>query len=152
MSTDNIDILSTTAIETLERFAFLLGDPPSRDQASLPPLPPRLWLVTLTFTGMRTGTVVLATAPDLARQVAANLYSLEPSAITDEQATDALKELLNVTTGDYLHAVEGNEPIFDLTPPTLTALDRVAFEQHWGGQPHVALNVEGQPLWLGFGS
>ena len=152
MSTDNIDILCNTAIETLERFAFLLGDPPNRDEAGLPPLPPRLWLVTLTFTGARTGTVVLATAPDLARQIAANLYSLDLTAITDDQAIDALKELLNVTTGDYLHALEGNEPIFDLTPPALAALDRAEFERHWADRPHIALNVEGQPLWLGFGS
>jgi len=69
-----------------------------------------------------------------------------------EQAADALKELLNVTTGDYLHELEGNEPIFDLAAPALTALDRVEFKRQWAGRPQVTLNVEGQPLWLGFGS
>ena len=151
MTTDNLDILSNTAIETLERFAFLMGNPPDNAEAS-PALPPRLWLVTLTFTGARTGVIALATTPDLARQAAANLYSLEPSEITEEQAADALKELLNVTTGDYLPELEGNEPIFDLAAPALTALDRVEFKRQWAGRPQVTLNVEGQPLWLGFGS
>jgi len=69
------------------------------------------------FSGPRTGALGVATTPTLARQMAANLFSLEPAAVTAAQAEDALKELLNVACGDYLHELEGNEPIYDSPYP-----------------------------------
>lgn len=151
MSIDSLDILSNTAIETLERFAFLLGDPLDAREAGLLPLPPCIWLCALTFSGARAGQIALAAAPDLARQIAVNLYSLEPDEITEIQAMDALKELLNIMTGNYLHALEGDAPIFDLSAPVLTTPDRADFARQWAGRPQAALNVEGRPLILGFG-
>lgn len=151
MSTDNITLLRDTAIEILERFAFLLGDPAELPDDVLP-LPEKLWVITLVFRGPRTGALRLATAPELARQVAANLYGTELDEVTDTQAGDALKELLNVITGDYLHKLEGNEPIFDLAAPQLVEWARAEFARHNAGYTGAALNVEGQILWLGFGN
>ena len=96
--------------------------------------------------------MISATEPELARQVAANLYGTELDEVTDPQAGDALKEVLNVITGDYLHKLEGNEPIFDLAAPQLVEWARAEFARHNAGYTGAALNVEGQILWLGFGN
>jgi hypothetical protein len=146
MSTDSITVLAKVTVEILERFAFLLGDPA---EAEAPPaLPAAAWLATLQFAGPRRGTLGLATTPALARQMAANLFGREPGEISDEEAVDALKELLNVTCGDYLHELEGNEPLYDLAAPAVLPADRDALRARLAGREQFALNVEGQPLFV----
>jgi len=149
MNPDPITILGEVTVEILERFAFLLGDP--AEAGARPALPAAAWLATMQFTGPRRGTVGLATTAALARQMAANLFGREPGEITDEEAADALKEFLNVTCGDYLHDLEGNEPIYDLSSPAVAPVDREALRARLAGREQLALNVEGQPLFVFLG-
>jgi hypothetical protein len=65
MSTDNLTLLRDTAIEILERFAFLLGDPAESPDDDALPLPEKLWVITLVFRGPRSGALRLATAPPI---------------------------------------------------------------------------------------
>lgn len=149
MSTDNITTLGEVTVEILERFAFMLGDPAEANAA--PALPTTAWIATMTFTGPRNGTLGLATTAALARQMAANLFGREPNEVSDDEAADALKEFLNVACGDYLHELEGNEPIYDLSAPVVTPADRAALAARLSGRPQFALNVEGQPLFVFLG-
>ncbi|MEI6564314.1 MAG: chemotaxis protein CheX [bacterium] len=150
MSTDDTNILGRVTIETLEQFAFLLGDPPDVNPPSA--MPSTAWVVRLIFSGPRTGKLGMATTPCLARQMAANLFGIERDDVSDEQAVDALKELLNVTCGDYLHEIEGNTPIYDLSAPTISSVDDLTLQTQLAGWPQVALNVEGQPLFVFLGA
>ncbi len=149
MSNDNITLLGEVTIEILERFAFLLGDPAAAGAAPAPPA--AAWLTTMTFTGPRRGTLGLATTAALARTMAANLFGREPGEVTDEEAADALKEFLNVACGDYLHELEGNEPLYDLSAPVVVPADRAALMARLAGREQYALNVEGQPLFVFLG-
>ena len=149
MNTDAITVLGEVTVEILERFAFLLGDP--AEPSAQPALPALAWLATMQYTGPRRGTIGLAATPALARAMAANLFGREPNEITDEEAADALKEFLNVTCGDYLHDLEGNEPIYDLSAPAVTPLEREALRARLAGREQLALNVEGQPLFVFLG-
>jgi CheY-specific phosphatase CheX len=150
MSTNQQTVLSEVTVEILERFAFMLGDPADPGAAST--LPASAWLATMRYTGPRCGAIGLAASPALAHQMAANLFGREPGEISKEEAADALKEFLNVTCGDFLHALEGNEPIFDLSAPAVTPIDREALRAQLTGQVQVALNVEGQPLFVFLGA
>ena len=149
MSTDQITVLGEVTVEILERFAFMLGDPV--EAGAVPALPSTAWIATMKFTGPRSGALGLATTPTFARQMAANLFGRELNEVTDEEATDALKEFLNVTCGDYLHGLEGNEPIYDLSSPTVMPADREVLRARLAGKPQFVLNVEGQPLFLFLG-
>ena len=149
MTTDNITVLGEVAVEILERFAFMLGDPADAD--TTPALPVAAWIATMTYTGPCCGAIGLATTPALAHQMAANLFGREPGENTDEEAADALKEFLNVTCGDYLHALAGNEPIYDLSAPVVVTADRDALRARLAGRLQFALNVEGQPLFVFLG-
>ena len=149
MNTDNITILGEVTVEILERFAFMLGDP--TETGSTPALPAIAWVATMKFTGPRCGTLGLATTAAFARQMAANLFGREPGEVSDDEAADALKEFLNVACGDYLHELEGNEPIYDLSSPTVAPADRAALAARLAGREQFALNVEGQPLFMFLG-
>lgn len=145
MKTDTIDILARVTLEVLERYAFIISDPPSEDMGP-DDFPSPLWMVLIGYRGPTRGAIGLAAPPALARQIAANLYGTERDEVSDEQAQDALKEFLNITCGDYLHEIEGNEPIFDLTSPALEPGAHELVMRHACAKPHATLNAEGLPL------
>lgn len=145
MSADNVQALVGSVIEVLERYAFLLGDPP--DAKDGPPLfADPSWLVVLAFSGSRAGGVGMVVAPAMARQVAANLAGTEPAQVTDEQAQDAAKELLNIVCGKYLHQVGPREALFDFAPPACFVVAQAEAVRYTGGKSQAALEVEGHPL------
>lgn len=147
MSADNINTLVQVAIRVLERYAFLLGDPLEPGTRS-PVFPSPSWVVTIAFSGTRSGAVGMVVPPDLAAQAAANLYGNEPSQVGDEQAGDAVKELLNIVCGHYLHEIEGDKALFNLSAPARLpmAWDEVASCVR--GKTQAALVVEDKPLLL----
>ncbi len=149
MNVENTDILQSAAIEALERFAFLLADP--MEQSALTASADGFWQAQVAFRGPRQGALVLIATPLLARQLAANLYGTEGSAITPEQAEDALKELLNVICGDYLHRMDGSASIYDLSAPALTTVSGEKVQAWLARHGHVFLAVEGHPMILSGG-
>jgi CheY-specific phosphatase CheX len=147
MSADNINTLVQVAIRVLERYAFLLGDPPAPGTQRAA-LPGPAWNITIAFNGPRAGVMGMVVPPDLAAQVAANLYSEDASQVSQEQAADAVKELLNIVCGHYLHAIEGDKVLFTLSAPEQRTLTREEAAQYVGGKSQAALVVEGSPLLL----
>lgn len=150
MSADNINTLVEVTIEVLERYAFMLGDPPKPGDDPAGLANPS-WIVKIAFAGPRAGGIGMIVSPALARQVAANLYGGEPAQIGDVQAQDAVKELLNIVCGNYLHKVEDNEPIFDLAAPVQRTVVREEATQYVDDKPQATLAVEGYPLLLFIG-
>ena len=147
MSVDNINTLAGVAIEVLERYAFMLGDPPETG-GDLAALADPSWMITIAFTGPCAGGMGIMVPPALARQVAANLYGGEPAEVCDERSQDAVKELLNIVCGNYLHEVAGNGPVFDLAAPVLQSVAREEAVRSVNGKTRILLVVEGHPLLL----
>lgn len=147
MSADNISTLIEVAIDVFERCAFMCVDPPRTDSESAALAEPS-WLVIVSFSGARAGGIGMVVSSALARQAAANLYAKEPAEMGDEHAQDAVKELLNIVCGSYLHKVEGDEVDFDLAVPSLRSLTQEDVMRYVDGKPQAALAVEGRPLIL----
>ena len=145
MREKGIATLARVTVEVLERYAFMVADPRPKEEGPAD-FPTPLWRVVIDYAGPYGGALGLVAPPVLARQIAANLYGAEPDEVSEEQAQDALKELLNVTCGDYLHEIEGDEPIFDLTAPVLESGEHEPILQHACEKPNATLNVEGAPL------
>lgn len=82
------------------------------------------------FTGHRCGTLGIVVPNDMCPVIAANILGME---VEDEEVVkrsfDALKEVLNVICGNLLTAMEGEEPVFDLTVPET----RVISSTEWAG-------------------
>lgn len=126
MSSGYEDALMEVFCETVEHLAFMFGDP-LEDEATLD-AGETYCRVTMHFKGERAGSLVLAVPGDLRAVLAANMLGVDADA---EKAhafgEDALKELLNVTCGQLLTRIAGEQPVFDLSPPELSMLDRSAW-------------------------
>jgi CheY-specific phosphatase CheX len=110
------------------------------------------------FDGPFKGSLALAVPEPFGGQVAANVLGLDMDDPKTENGTvcqtetncavDALKELLNVTCGNLLTAIAGDEPVFDLTVPEVTLLS----EDEWRATPGlpdaVGFLVEDWPVFL----
>ncbi|OHE80418.1 MAG: hypothetical protein A2107_05590 [Verrucomicrobia bacterium GWF2_62_7] len=147
MSADNISTLVNVTIEVLEGYAFMLGDSPKTGGTPVVLADPS-WVVTISFAGSRAGSIGMVVSPALARQAAANLYAGGPAEISDDQAQDAVKELLNIVCGHYLHKDEANEAVIDFAAPALQSVTREGAVRYVNGKPQAALVVEGHPLLL----
>lgn len=74
--------------------------------------------VSIRFTGHKKGTVSLWAGDEFLLTAAANMLGIDEN--SDEsraKAVDALKEILNIITGNLLTTCYGTEPIFDLSIP-----------------------------------
>ncbi len=112
--------------QVLEDYAFLFGD--VLEAGSAPAAPGPYLRVAMDFEGPFKGSLALAVPKAFGVQVAANVLGLDmDDPQTESGAVDALKELLNVTCGNLLPAIAGDEPVFDLTVPEVTTLS----EDEW---------------------
>ena len=145
MSDDQSATLARVTLEVLERYAFMLADPKTGGGGEAD-FPTPVWAAGLRYAGPLCGSLGMIAPPSLARSIAANLYGAETGEVTEEQAQDALKELLNIICGDYLHETSGDEPIFDLTAPGLESLAIEEALQRAAGRPRAVLDVEGMPM------
>lgn len=125
MLPDHITILREVFARVLEDYAYLFADGDEAPPAGgAPPAADGQYLsAEMGFEGPLEGRLSMAAPQGFARQVAANVLGLEVDELPGENsAFDAVKELLNVTCGNLLTALAGDEPVFDLTVPQVRPL------------------------------
>jgi CheY-specific phosphatase CheX len=148
MCEDHTDVLMDVFSEVAENLAFMFVDPPEEDEFPEPTGP--CVRAEMGFVGPFTGTVSLAVPESLCPQIAANVLGLDPD---DELVTakphDALKELLNVTCGNLLTRIAGDEPVFDLTVPEVISLDEESWQAYQENPKTVGLILEDEPIIIG---
>jgi hypothetical protein len=115
-------VLAEVVTRIFEDAAFVFAD---SMQASTPD--PDAWQpigFKLSFTGMASGVLRMWADREFAACVAANMLGLEGNdASTPEAGEDALRELLNMVTGNFLTEEFGEEPIFTLGLPETCSKD-----------------------------
>lgn len=127
MQDDYTEELARVFNEVLEQLAFMFVDDPDGDGPD-EPLP--LAVATMQFNGPRSGTLSLAVPRDMAPALAANVLGLDlEDGLIAQAPYDALKELLNVTCGNLLTTIAGDEPVFDLTVPEIEELPADAWDE-----------------------
>jgi len=148
MDTDHGQVLRTVFAEISESLAFMFVEEPE-DETSADPDTNDLVLAFMGFSGPFSGKLVIAVPASLCPEIAANVLGLDPDdELVQAKPYDALKELLNVTCGNVLTAIAGEEPIFDLTPPEVKKMDLTAWQalrNMPGTQQHL---VEDRPVLL----
>jgi len=151
MSDNHGDTLRQVFSEIAESLAFMFVEEPE-DESSTVPEDDDLALAYMSFMGPFTGKLIMAVPTALCPEIAANVLGLDPDdPLVQDKPYDALKELLNVTCGNLLTAIAGDEPVFDLTPPEVKRMDRAA----WGklrAMPGTQVHLlEDQPVLLQMG-
>lgn len=139
MSTEpNLDqtTLARLVVDALERTAFVLADPCDEPES----LPPADTFAQIDFSGPTTGCVELLASRDFAKNLAASILGSDPSAITDIQSEEALRELANIVGGSVITALGGSECRFSL------GLPRLGRAKATGEDTMCVLDAEGQRL------
>jgi len=138
-SHDMVETLSQVAEETFESLAFILALP--EDMGELPTGTPVV--STVLFTGPCTGALSVAAPKEMLAELAENMLG-EMDEPTEEQQSDAMRELVNVVCGNLLPRVRGNEAVFNVQRPSKPKEGQVATSL--GGCSPVAV-VEMQLEW-----
>lgn len=118
-ATQNFDpLLFRVAEKTFGELAFLLVEP---DEFTRDRQPTWSYIARLEFIGPFGGEMQLGITENLLRPLAANMLGIDehetlPDGVVQE---DALRELLNVTCGNFLPLVSGNEAVFHIGDPGL---------------------------------
>ncbi len=131
----------------LEDYAFLFSE--TLEQAASQRVPGPYLQASMRFQGPFHGALALLAPESFSREVAANVLGLD---MEDEQvarsAPDAVKELLNITCGNLLTALAGDEPVFDLTIPEVRPLPENAWKSASAAAEPVGFLVEDTPVFL----
>lgn len=134
--------------EIAENLAFMFSEEPEEDDA-FEPADKEFVLAFMGFRGPFEGKLAIAVPLSLCPEIAANVLGLDPDdELVQAKPYDALKELLNVTCGNVLTEIAGEDPVFDLTPPEVKKMDRGSwntFLNMQGTQRHL---LEDKPVLL----
>lgn len=147
MSTEHEVMLARVFARVAGDLAFMFIEP--QEDGFIPSPSGPCVSATIAFSGKFEGSLSIAVPTALCPVIAANVLGVEPE---DESATDqlydALTELLNVTCGNLLTALAGDEPVFDLTIPTVQSLDLRAWDELQRTPGTVGLVLEEHPVLL----
>ncbi|MBM3290171.1 MAG: chemotaxis protein CheX [Candidatus Hydrogenedentes bacterium] len=131
----------------LEELTFLFADP---DDGSSPQgMPHDAVDVAIAFSGERNGTLDMGVSRSLGIEMASNLLGLDPDDDNAEHlGDDALRELMNVTCGHVLTSLAGDKPVFNLSIPTITALDGAGWDALARDADTARFAIDGRPVHL----
>ena len=137
-------ILSEVFCNILMNYAFMFGDECAKDE--FPANGDNYMHATVSFSGDRSGSLGISTSPDLCVQLAANILGLDPDdGDSIEDASDALKELLNIACGQFLTATFGDVPIFELSPPSVSEIDETEWKTLLENEETIGIMVDDVP-------
>lgn len=110
------EALQNTGARVLEDWAMMLVDPAEDTKIFQSEEP--FYFGTVDFAGPKKGTVCIVVQDNFMDSLTKNLLGLEPAAqVTEADKQDALKEMSNVLTGNFLTEAFGNTDVFDVVLP-----------------------------------
>ena len=149
MENEKIEIIQNVFCDVFEQLAFMFGEPVENDE--LAENNTRHLQAYMTFSGDRTGEIIMTVPDKMCPEIAANVLGVEPD---DEQvmdlAGDALKEILNITCGQLLTAVAGERPVFDLSVPEVRKISSRKWSKLLKGDESLGFMVDDYPVLLNF--
>ncbi len=150
MENDYKEVLGKVFCDILEQLAFMFSE--AAEKEDLPDKVDAQYLkASMAFKGPFQGTISLTMAKDMCAEMSANVLGVEPDDdVAIKGAQDALKELLNVTCGHVLTTIAGEEPIFDLTVPTVSDFEQPKWRSLINEPGTVIELVDDIPVMLNF--
>lgn len=148
MKAEDSDKLAETLRVVAQRQAFVFSEELDVEEAEPPSEEGLLFLAAISFSGPSSGTVKLAMPESVCDLVAENILGLEggQAASLREEAKDVIGELLNVLCGQFLTAVEGDKPVFNLSVPHMRELEETDWNSLREEPCCRAISIEGSPV------
>lgn len=146
MMTQDTTIELAEAVENvLDVQAFMFAE--NADLDELDPPEESCLHSSISFEGETCGRIDLIFPQELCVELAANVLGIEAEEVDDdEDAEDALKELLNVICGQFLTRHFGSEPVFHLTIPQVESLELETWEEWKGRAGTTGFEVDFSPV------
>lgn len=141
--------LSQTVAETfcqvMESQTFMS---PERVEPEALPLGEQSFLcATLSFSGAARGRVCIVAPADFATAIAANFLGMDVEDLfVQENSEDALKEVLNITSGNLLTTLYGAQAPFDLSVPDSHPLPPQSVSELAFASDSLCFDVEDHPV------
>jgi chemotaxis protein CheX len=133
MTSKHEEVISRVFCDVIEQLAFMFGE--SVAPKDLVDAGESFVKVEMGFTGELDGSLWMVLTEEVCPEIAANVLGLDPDdKIAADRSYDAIKEVLNVTCGNLLTSISGEEPIFDLSIPQISHLN--------GGDWNELINLE----------
>ena len=110
-------ILTSIAVETLERLAFIFSSAEEENDGLIS----EMKAADVSFSGPFSGKLVMKMSTPAVLEMTANMLGIDENKATNEQQSDAMKEALNVICGNLLPAIGGSHVIFNISVPQITA-------------------------------
>lgn len=141
---DNLDVFILNLMNVLEQMAFVSVE---RDQDFMESgVPEESLLAEMSFSGKYSGSVRLAAPLELCREIAVNMLGTESEDLSAAMLRDALREVLNMSCGQFLTESYGTDLVFNLTVPDVTGLDEEGWETISSSPGFCRLTTEEHPL------
>lgn len=116
------DTLTKASVLALENWGMMMIDPCDLDEKFFPD-DQHLYLTAMQFRGVMSGSIAILATQGFAEALCANLLGRELSeSISPSECEDALQELTNVLSGNFLTEAYGDDTVFELVYPTIRKL------------------------------
>jgi CheY-specific phosphatase CheX len=120
------ETLNTVACRVLEQTAFLFPEPADlQDGINFEEFD--FIMSKISFSGDKVGEISLIVPSEFCVELSANMLGEDADGNESEKHKDALKETLNIITGQLLIELYGDKAVFNLTPPEVIDLSRDEF-------------------------
>ena len=120
-------IINDAFCNVMETMAFMFGDPVTKEE--IKDYPSDCIQAVMSFYGHKSGLMTVIVPTEMCVEISANTLGKDYNeALKIVRATDAVKELLNITCGKILTDLYGTEPVFNLTPPEVNFPDESIWE------------------------
>lgn len=147
MSKDYRNAIIHVFCQVLEDLAFMFGDP--LDGSEMPEEHDGLLYARLRFHGEFAGLVELIAPAEMSQELAENVLGISPEQLSlDNVSEDALGELLNVTCGQLITELAGEDPVMDLCPPQVQPTSAETWERMRADPQAVGFMVDEHPVMI----
>ncbi len=143
--TQELDEVFTSVLESM---AFMFADFTPKEE--MPESAATPLEVIINFKGDNQGTMTLIAPEDMCIELVENILGMDPDILNEAERFDALGELVNVTCGQMLTAVLGDEPVYDLTPPVVTRVGQDQWARMLQYEHSAGFMVDEHPVLLKF--
>lgn len=151
MRADRKELVGEVFCDVFEKVAFMFGEEAGREELS--EAATEFIQAAMSFKGPFEGNLAIVVPDEMCPEIAANVLGMDlDDEIVKDQATDALKEVLNVICGNLLTEIAGEEPIFDLSVPLISKIDEAGWAAILDRPDAVGFLVDETPVVLMFSS
>lgn len=145
MQLEHHDKIYQVFSDVLENLAFMFAEQAEKDD--IPETISKSIEVGISFSGYANGALKLITTKEVCNEVAINLLGcLDASDLNPDSADDAIKELINITCGQFLTATAGTKPVFNLKPPTVIHTDQSTWKNMRDDDSSYLFKIDDEPI------